>query len=852
MSRPFLFFPAASDPVPRKTGRDIPASLDLPTPGRQKERLQAKFEAIQKALNSPNARITSSTAGTTPEEVIVLDVAGSVDSFLDAVAKVEGLDLLREFEVEKLEPDDDFQIKGKAEKPFDGRLYLLMSNQKAMTQILAYWDQWQSHGKVDRGFAPFKNVFSRLRDVRKWSVEDRLRETGLIEDWQQRVDDGYETVVGEIELWFHESQARRTGAESLVTALITEVGGQVVHRCVISEISYHAVLVEFPISAFPDLSKLEQIKLVQCSAIQFLRPVGQFAAPEIPPAVLPVESVPLEPANLSKAPRAALLDGMPMANHPVLRGRVLVDDPDGWESEYPADARRHGTAMASLILHGDLEAKHDVLDHLIYSRPILRPGASWHSPPPEESPEGQLFVDVVYRAVRRLFEATDAGPPAAPRVECINFSIGDRYRTFLDSLSPLARLLDWLSWKYKVLFIVSSGNYADELSLAVKRSDFSSLPRTEKRDHSLRALLEDSRNRRLLSPGESINALTVGATHYDEHPKRSFPTEVYDVFDGQRMVSPLSAQGPGYLRSIKPDVVAPGGRAIYGEKLSCPPDLTILEFKRLSRGPGLCHAGPQPGVGTGGKAYSVGSSNSAALVTRLGLQVLDELERLFANRDLVGLSRIPMSLWLKTLIAHSADWSNCRDAVSGVVEARELRETLCRLQGFGEIRPERALGCTDYRATVLAYGELEKDESHILKFPLPPILASKKVMRRLTLTLGYFTPIDPSSKDYRVAAVKFEPRKDGLLEMERSHAGYNDCKRGTLQHEIIEGDKAVSYVDGNFLTIDVSCREAAPTLTTKIPYTMAVSLEVATGTEIKIYDQIKARIQQPVPISARE
>lgn len=837
-----------SQPVARKTGRDIPAKLDLPAPKRQKERLQAKLEAIQAALNSPNSRITNSTAGTTPEEVIVLDIAGSVQNFLKALAKVEGLNLLHEFEIEEQTPDEDFQRQEKTEKPFDGRLYLLMSNQKAMTQILGYWNQWQNTGKVDHGFAPFKNLFSRLRDVRRWSVEDRLRETGVIEDWQERIDEGYETVAAEIELWFHDQEAGRHGSESFVTSLLDEIAGRVIHRCVIPEISYHAILIEIPIASLPHLSNLKQIKLLQCGAIQYLRPIGQFAAPCLETATLPVEET-SETVPPDAVPRAALLDGMPLANHPLLRGRVLVDDPDGWESEYPVAARRHGTAMASLILHGDLEAPRGPLAHRLYARPILRPNNDWQDPPPEESPEGQLFVDVIHRAVRRLFETTGDGPPAAPEVVCINFSVGDRYRAYLDSPSPLARLLDWLSWKYQVLFIVSAGNYATELCVAMKSSDFSSLSDEKKRDHALLAVIEDSRNRRLLSPGESVNALTVGASHHDDHPMRAFPTEIFDIYSGHRLASPLSAHGPGYLGCVKPDVVAPGGRAIYGQKLGGPADKTVLEFKSLSRGPGLRHAGTQAGKATGGSVYSVGSSNSAALVTRLGLQVLDELEALFGSRrDLVGIDKIPMALWIKTLVAHSTDWANSRAPVASVIETKRLRDTLSRLHGFGEVQPERALGCTDYRATALAYGELGKDEAHVHRFPLPASIAGAKLMRRLTLTLAYFTPIDPSSKDYRVAAVKFEPSKDGLLEMDRSHADYNDCKRGTLQHEIIEGDKAVSYIDGKFLTIDVSCREASPGLTMKIPYTMAVSLEVAPGTQIKIYDDIRTRIQQPIKI----
>jgi hypothetical protein len=42
----------------------------------------------------------------------------------------------------------------------------------------------------------------------------------------------------------------------------------------------------------------------------------------------------------------ALMDGLPMENHPQLLGRLLVDDPDGWASTYPVIDRKHGTGIA--------------------------------------------------------------------------------------------------------------------------------------------------------------------------------------------------------------------------------------------------------------------------------------------------------------------------------------------------------------------------------------------------------------------------------------------------------------------------------------------------------------------------
>jgi hypothetical protein len=61
-------------------------------------------------------------------------------------------------------------------------------------------------------------------------------------------------------------------------------------------------------------------------------------------------------ATVEKDPVVALLDSLPLANHALLAGCLMVDDPDGWELIYEVKDRVHGTAMASLILHSEQDA----------------------------------------------------------------------------------------------------------------------------------------------------------------------------------------------------------------------------------------------------------------------------------------------------------------------------------------------------------------------------------------------------------------------------------------------------------------------------------------------------------------
>jgi len=107
-------------------------------------------------------------------------------------------------------------------------------------------------------------------------------------------------------------------------------------------------------------------------------------------------------------------------------------------------------------------------------------------------------------------------PPTAPDVSVINLSVGDPSRMFDAHMSPWARMLDWLSVEFQVLFVVSAGNSGMQLVLDnVAGDDFSALTPDELEEHALKAIALQRPLRRLLSPAESINALTVGATHHD-------------------------------------------------------------------------------------------------------------------------------------------------------------------------------------------------------------------------------------------------------------------------------------------------------------------------------------------------
>ena len=142
------------------------------------------------------------------------------------------------------------------------------------------------------------------------------------------------------------------------------------------------------------------------------------------------------------------------------------------------------------------------------------------------------------------------------------------------------------------------------------------------------------------------------------------------------------------------------------------------------------------------------------------------------------------------------------------------------------------------------------DEGHLYSVPLPPSLSGQGIWRRLIITLAWFTPINPSHRAYRRAALSFDSPKEVLQQLlvNREESDHNAVKRGTVQHEIFEGEKASIFAEGDILKIQVNCRADAGDLVDVVPYAIVATLEIAEGIDISIYNEIQTRIRPAVPV----
>lgn len=865
---PLLVFPEKRILQPEKGNGFPPGKQNLPGHGAQVARIGRQIEHLEEDFARYQASLTGALAGLEPEMVLVIEIVGRLDDFRQAV-EAAGLEWLGETEIDDLEAEDEgFHERDAAGqpavKPLSGRMFLAMSNMAGLREILALWEQWKANGSLPHGKTKWKAVFEQLNVLRRWGIEETLVETGMIDRWQDLLEplDPEEKVRFQIELFYRKRVEKRRNNEAAIRSLLEGLGGQTLSAFLdMPQIAFHAVKAELPAHAIQSL--LHQvaadgadidIELFKFAGIMYFRPTGQSLAVseegEGEPAAFP-ESVSDLP------PVAALLDGAPLQLHEALKDRLLVDDTFGLEATYQPGERKHGTAMASLILHGDRSnPESEPLPHKLYCVPVMQPDHQTREHD-EHMSDDVFFEDRIHIAVRRMFEGSGEVPAQAPTVKVINLSIGDTAREFIHTPSPWARLLDWLAYRYRVLFCVSAGNYCDEIDIGLNQQQFSALSDGEKISATVKAISNSLTSRRLLSPAEAMNAITVGAAHADDYGD-AYPQfgQRVDVLPSHALFSPATRLGFGFKRSIKPDILMPGGRQLYNAPVLARSTRYGVDKSIFGPGQKVALDSRQQGV-LNNEAFSRGTSNATALATRGAVRLYDMLDRL-RNEEGEDIPETLMSVLMKALLVHGAKQDDAgkqhiEQALKDARNSRQFKQVITRYLGYGAVDIERVLTCTAQRATVLGCGEIRENEVHEYAFPIPPDFSSQRIWRRLVVTLAWLTPINPDHRNLREAKLTLEPGggnwSDQILKLDRQDGDHNQVERGTVQHEVLEGKKQIqAFEDGETLRVRVTCRkDATARLDTIIPYGLAVTLEAKE--DIPIYQQVRARIKQPVRIA---
>jgi hypothetical protein len=857
-ARPLLVLPAPRRAEPPR-GNPPRNNTRFPSKDRQGERFGPIFERLRASLTERRTplELREDPTSLAPDRVIVFEIAGTIADFIAAVRRIEGLEFMAEYDTE-FAADEDFVMKDtrkgregqyRQDKNVPGRLYLAMPDTQALEQLVNLWHSWQRGEGVPRGSAAFRHLFQQLRDLRPWGPQDRIPEDTFAY-WREETErDANKPVRTEIELWFRNSEGRRAAASRAVRDLVTESGGTTVDEKVIPEIAYHGFLIDISAAEVRRLVEHKAVRLALADDVMFLRPQSTLTSPseidvgEGAPVAAP------DAGSAAAAPIAALLDGVPVQAHALLDGRIILDDPDGLQERATVARRIHGTAMASLILHGDRNRQDGSIVRPLYVQPILIVDENGY----EYTDRDHLVIDTLYRAITRI-KGTETQAAAAPTVFVINLSLADTRRPFSGMVSPLARLLDFMADRYNLLFLVSGGNVPHDLAIggfetwaAFEGAD----PATRQRA-VLSALNDSKHDRTILSPAESLNALTIGGHHHDDVGERVGAQHAVDPFQDSTLPNISSGLGLGYRRMVKPELYFPGGREFV--KMKATGNGLRVSVGAPQRLYGLRSAAPDPS-GHGRLDYTAlsnGTSSATALGTRAAHIIFAALMDREGGSMLYDIEPEFYAVVMKCLLAHSAGWNGNDELLKEICGPEDKRrhversENSCRFIGFGIPNIDEVIECAENRATLVGYGALRAGDANVYRIPLPSCLEGVTDPRSLTVTVAWFSPVKAGHRNYRgikLEAAPVSPPKE-VLGVERHGGQPADAavKRGTIFHERFTGEAAVPFIDDGHLALQVWCKEDAGGHEEEvIRYGIAITLRA--GTAIPVYDQIQERLR---------
>lgn len=818
---------------------------------RQAQRLGQIFVKAERSLAAyaEGVDVAADPRAVVPERCLVFELLGDVPEF-NVAAQALGLEWLATEamtdDAEDAESDTDADPDDPASQP-PQRLYLTMPTEQALKRLLKQWKLYAKGEAYGDGKRELWKLFGYLHDLHVWSVEDRLDPTLTAYVASMLADDPDEEVVVELDLWYRNEDERRDESLETLNEMLEEVGGELLDQVDIPEIRYQGVFIRVPGDVAKRLANGDG-RIAEFNDVMTIRPQSAYES-QIEGDATSVATQ-LEDPELEGDCIAALLDGYPIDQHQLLANRLHIVEVDISGANAPALTRQHGTAMASLIVHGDLQSPDTKpLNRPLAVLPVLvSPGA----PRKEVTPKGKLPIGVIYRALQTITSANQHVNPELRRVVVINHSICDVYAPFVRRPSPWATLLDYFSHEHNLLFVVSAGNIFSPFPVSVYANiaAYQAAEASTREAAVLGAIEMAKATRTILSPAESVNSLTVGAVHADgADPDHTAPPDPYPNF---AMSNLASAVGLGVNRSVKPDFLEKGGRFAAG--------LTNV------RGGGIeihaqasAHYGQQVAApsGTGRlnrRMLTCGTSNAAALTTRAAHFIADALDELYADEKKNWNALQTRAVLLKTLLAHGASWGEIGATLYQAYPPRNpklhshRKNTITQFLGYGQLDISRVISGASNRITLLAEDVIRAGIRHDYIVPVPASMLNNREVRTVTITLSWTCPTTHTTADHRAVVLQLSGADNsssfwgGVGRAGHAQPNLSTANRGTLIHMVQEGKKLMTDSTGR-LVIGVQATAKLGFELHDVPYAIAITLELGQQTRSQLYTEVEQRVR---------
>jgi len=547
------------------------------------------------------------------------------------------------------------------------------------------------------------------------------------------------------------------------------------------------------------------------------------------------------PINLvSPAPdsaRICILDSGINANHPLIK-TAIGESKSYVQNQEVHDDAGHGTAVAGIALHGDVEAclasNFWTPPFWLYNGKIMYLADSNATRFDEKTIETILIDAVKYFAEER-------------GCRIFNLSLGNANSPYNGRhIKGMAYVLDTLARKYNILFIVSAGNFSG--------SEDPPVPTKSWRDEYPDYLIGDANF--IIDPAPALNVLTVGslARHNAHITEQRYP-EIYALSPAnENQPSPFTRHGPSVKGAFKPDLVAPGGN------VASPMRIDGKQWKSEMRGMGVLTLNHNFVGNTLLKEMS-GTSFAAPYITHLAGRLLNDYPQASANMLralLVNHSNLPEECE-KTFSTEL-----CQQYKNG--KTTKNRELPREVAGYGKVDEDILYRSTENAVVLMAEDAIKNDAHAFYELPLPEnFLRTQRAKRELRVTLAYSPPVRTTRLNYTATSITFrlvkgtslneiqkhfnndtqnenETRNDDAASNRKITAQQRD--KGTVQSSIWEL-KQLKPNEKWFIVVTRQDRDWGSIMCLELePYALIVTVTDRDNQEAQLYTQINMRIRQ--------
>lgn len=527
------------------------------------------------------------------------------------------------------------------------------------------------------------------------------------------------------------------------------------------------------------------------------------------------------------SPKICILDSGLTTNHPLLAPAV-ADNTSFIGEESELDENGHGTAVAGIVLYGDVEACND--------------SNSWNPPFYKVlDANGEFDLKTIESSIVEAVNYFYGNHGC----RIFNLSIGNANAPY-DSkhIGGIAYVLDKLSRDLDILFVVSAGNF--------NGSSNPDVPEQSWRNEYPEYLLTDQN--RIIDPAPALNAITVGsvAKHNATFNSSRYP-EINELSPAaENQPSPFTRHGPSVKGAIKPDLSATGGN------LACPVRID-QQYNSSEKGLGVLTLSNHF-IGKTLLTEVSGTSFAAPYVTHL------------AGRLLKDYPDASMNL-IRAMLVNQADVPSETESLFSDERRKQYKEEYRReifrdVVGYGVIDESELFRSSENVVVMRAEESISNDEHQFYELPLPEnFLRSQRVSREIRITLAYCPAVKTTRIEYMATKLTFTLVKgDSLQTVERSfnqktksdtdrlkeHAASNrdisaDLRGKSSVQSSVWRLKQLKPNDKWFVVITRQDKEWGKVLSSELEnYALVVTVADRENEEAKLYAQISQRIAQKI------